>query len=104
MEWDLGLQGLGVLLVMSVVFGVFTQLVFWGHATRWLGTLAGALMFVVGLLVSEGLFGWATGVDLQPNIDGLSFDGVLLSFLVAGFVVLVARAVVWRRSHGPRAV
>jgi len=102
-EWDLGLQGLGVLLVMSVAFGVFTQAVFWGHATRWLWLAASALMFVVGLLVSEGLFGWATEEDLQPNIDGLSFDEVVVSFLVAAVVVLVARAFVWRRSHRPGA-
>ena len=96
-EWDLGAQGIGVLLVMSLVFGVFTQAVFWGHATRWLWLAASALMFVVGLVVSEGLYGWATEVELQPNIDGLSFDEVLLAFLVAGIVVLVARAFVWRR-------
>ena len=103
MEWDLGLQGLGVLLVMSVAFGVFTQVVFWGHATRWLWLAASALMFVVGLVVSEGLFGWATEEDLQPNIDGLSFDEVVVAFLVAAVVVLVARAFVWRRSKRPAA-
>ena len=103
MEWDLGLQGLGVLLVMSVAFGVFTQVVFWGHATRWLWLAASALMFVVGLFVSEGLFGWATEEDLQPNIDGLSFDEVVVTLLVAAVAVLVARALVWRRSHRPGA-
>jgi hypothetical protein len=102
-EWDLGLQGLGVLLVMSVAFGVFTQVVFWGHATRWLGLIAGAVMFVIGVFVSEGLFGWATEADLQPNIDGLSFDEVVLTFLVAGIVVLVARAFMWSRSRRTRA-
>ncbi len=101
MEWDLGLQGIAVLLGMSVVFGVFTQLVFWGHATRWLWVAASAVMFAIGLFVSEGLFGWATGADLQPNIDGLSFDEVLLTFLVAGVGLLVARAFVWRRGHRP---
>jgi hypothetical protein len=103
-EWDLGLQGVGVLLVMSVAFGVFTQVVFWGHATRWLWLACSALMFVIGLIVSEGLFGWATEEELQPNIDGLSFDEVVLAFLVAIVVVLVARAFVWRRSHRPGVV
>jgi hypothetical protein len=98
-EWDLGLQGLGVLLVMSVAFGVFTQVVFWGHATRWLGLIAGAVMFVIGVFVSEGLFGWATEADLQPNIDGLSFDEVVVTFLVAMVVVLLARAFVWGRGR-----
>lgn len=34
--------------------------------------------FVAGILVSEVWFGWATEEELQPNIDGLSFDEVLL--------------------------
>jgi hypothetical protein len=103
MEWDLGFQGIGTLLVMSLAFGIFAQAVFWGHATRWLWLATSALMFVVGLVVSEGLFGWATEVELQPNIDGLSFDEVLLTFLAAGVVVLAARAFMWRRSHRPQA-
>jgi hypothetical protein len=46
----------------------------------------------VGLFVSEGLFGWATEEELQPNIDGLSRDEVLLSSaLTALCVVLVLR-------------
>jgi hypothetical protein len=58
-------------------------------------------MFLIGLIVSEGLFGWATEEELQPNMDGLSFDEVLVTFLVGIVVVLVARAFVWRRSHRP---
>jgi len=60
-------------------------------------------MFGIGLFVSEGLFEWATEEDLQPNIEGVSFDEVLVTFLVGAVVVLVARAVVWRRSHRPSA-
>jgi hypothetical protein len=60
-------------------------------------------MFVIGLVVSEGLFGWATDEELQPNMDGLSFDEVLLTFLVGVVVVLMARALMWRRSHRPTA-
>jgi Na+/proline symporter len=103
-EWDLGLWGIAVLVGMSVAFGVITQVVFWNHATRWLWLIAAAVMFVVGVLVSEVWFGWATEVDLQPNIDGLSFDEVLVTFLVGIVVVLVARAVVWRREHRPGTV
>jgi hypothetical protein len=54
---------------------------------------------VGGLLTSEVWLGWATERDLQPNIDGLSFDEVLLFDLVSGVVaVLVTRYVT--RGHG----
>lgn len=99
MEWDLGLWGLGVLALMSLAFGAFTQLVFWGMAPRWLWLAAAAGSFVVGLVVSEVWFGWATEEELQPNIDGLSFDEVLLGFLIGGLVVLIARGVVWRNHR-----
>ncbi len=104
MQWDLGLQGVGALAVMSLAFGVFTQIVFWGQATRWLWLATSALMFVIGVLVSEGLFGWATQEELQPNIDGLSFDEVVVTFLVAVVIVLGARAIAWRGSHRPGAI
>jgi hypothetical protein len=99
LEFDLGPQGIGILLVMSVALGVFIHVVFRGHATRWLWLAASAAMFVIGLVVSEVVFGWATGEDLQPNIDGLSFDEVMITFVVAGVVALVARAFVWSRTR-----
>jgi Na+/proline symporter len=102
-EWDLGLWGIAVLVGMSVAFGVITQVVFWNHATRWLWLIAAAVMFVVGVLVSEVWFGWATGEELQPNIDGLSFDEVLLFASAAGVAaVLLTRAITRRRSNAPR--
>jgi Na+/proline symporter len=101
MAWDLGLQGVAVLALMSLAFGVFTQVVFWNHATRWLWLAAAAIMFVVGVLISEVWFGWATEADLQPNIGGLSLDETLLGFAIGIVVVLVARAFVWRRDHRP---
>jgi len=36
MEWDLGLQGLGLLILMSLGFGVIAQLVMGRTTTRWL--------------------------------------------------------------------
>jgi hypothetical protein len=42
------------------------------------------------------VFGWATEADLQPNIDGLSFDEVLLGLFIAVPAVLVARFLVGR--------
>jgi hypothetical protein len=102
MQWDLGLQGLGVLVVMSLGFGLVAQLVFGRVTTRWLWLIAALTYFVSGLIISEVWFGWATGAELQPNIDGLSFDEVLLVALVPGVLVTLA---VWsmarrRRRHG----
>jgi hypothetical protein len=101
-QWDLGLQGLGLLVVMSLVFGVIAQLVV-GGITRWMWLIAAAAYFVGGLFVSEVLFGWATEVELQPNIDGLSFDEVLLFSLIPGVLVVLARWYVTRRNslHRP---
>jgi hypothetical protein len=49
---------------------------------KWLWALASVVYFGIGILVSEFWFGWATGDELQPNIDGLSRDEVLLIGLV----------------------
>jgi hypothetical protein len=48
--------------------------------------------FGMGLISSEVVFGWATEEELQPNVDGLSRDEVLLSSLVTtALVVFVMR-------------
>jgi hypothetical protein len=99
-EWDLGLEGVAVLAVMSLVFGAFTQVVFWGLVSRWLWLLAAAVFFLAGLLISEVWFGWATDEELQPNLDGLSFDEVLLGYAIGIPIVLVARFL-YGRSHRP---
>jgi O-antigen/teichoic acid export membrane protein len=101
MQWDLGAQGLALLAVMSLAFGAFTQLVFIGRGVWWVGIVAAAASFLVGLFVSEVLFGWATEVELQPNIDGLSFDEVLITYLIGGVIVLVTRYVTRDRRHEP---
>ena len=102
MEWDLGLRGLGLLLAMSIGFGVVAQLVMWRATTHWLWIIATVAYLVSGLLVSEVWFGWATEEDLQPNLDGLSFDEVLLlGTLVSTLVVLVTWMVTRRaRANG----
>jgi hypothetical protein len=102
MQWDLGVQGMGLLVLMSVVFGALAQLVAGRSTTRWLWLIAAGAYFVGGLFVSEVWFGWANEEELQPNIDGLSFDEVLLLGLVPGVVaVLVTRYVTRRRRHRP---
>lgn len=104
MQWDLGLQGLAVLAVMSLGFGLFTQLLFFSRPMWWMGLLATAAFFIGGLFISEVWFGWATGAELQPNIDGLSFDEVLLGYAIGVPIVLVARYLTRRRGlHRPAA-
>ena len=102
MEWDLGLRGLLYLGAMSVVFGLLAQLLSWRVAPKWLWAVVSAVYFGLGLLVSEVWFGWATEEDLQPNIDGLSRDEVLLIGLVpVAAAVVVTRVMAKRRAgHG----
>ena len=101
MRWDLGLQGLGLLIAMSLGFGVVAQLVVGRVTTRWLWLIAAAGYFVGGLFISEVWFGWATQEELQPNIDGLSFDEVLLLGLVPGIVtVLITRSMMFLSCGG----
>ena len=52
-----------------------------------------------GLFISEVWFGWATQEELQPNIDGLSFDEVLLLGLVPGIVTVLITRYVTRRAR-----
>lgn len=51
-------------------------------------------------LISEVWFGWATAEDLQPNIDGLSFDEVLLGLVPGVLGVLGIRF--WARAGRSR--
>lgn len=100
MQWDLGLQGVGLLIAMSLGFGAIAQLVAGRSTTGWLWLIAAGAYFVSGLLISEVWFGWATEEDLQPNIDGLSFDEVLGIALVPGIAsVLVTRHVMQKRRQ-----
>jgi hypothetical protein len=107
MQWDLGLQGLSVLAAMSLGFGLLAGLLVGEGWTRrlWAVGITTVACFGVGLLTSEWLFGWATEEELQPNVDGLSRDEVLLSsLLTTALVVLVMRYLAHRAqepaSHG----
>jgi ABC-type transporter Mla maintaining outer membrane lipid asymmetry permease subunit MlaE len=99
MQWDLGLQGLALLAFMSLGFGLVAQLIAGRVTTRWLWLIGATAYFVGGLLISEGWFGWATEAELQPTIDGLSFDEVLLIGLIPGIVAVVVTWYVTRRAH-----
>jgi hypothetical protein len=102
MQWDVGFVGLAVLALVSLGFGLVAQLVIGRHAGRWIWLAAGAAYFVLGLVISEVWFGWATEEELQPNIDGLSFDEVLLGVIPGLIVVLVIRHFVRRRTRPSR--
>ena len=99
MQWDLGPAGLGLLLAMSLWFCLVAWVVAGRSTTRWLPLVATATFFVAGLLTSEVWFGWATQEDLQPNVDGLSFDEVVLVGLLAGLVSVVGTRYLAKR-HG----
>lgn len=98
MRWDLGLQGVAVLAAISLGFGVAAGLLV-GQGMRYrlsATAITTVASFGVGLVTSEVLFGWATEETLQPNVDGLSRDEVLLSsLLTTGVVVGVMR----HRAH-----
>ena len=100
MEWDLGSLGLATLLGMSLAFGLIAQLLAGRDTTRWMWPIASSVYAVSGLLISEAWFGWATEEELQPNIDGLSFDEVLLIGLVPGVLaVWLTRRIVKGAKH-----
>lgn len=105
MEWDLGLRGLALLAALSAGFGVLGGLLVGGGLRRrlWTFAITTAACLGTGLLTSEWLFGWATEEELQPNVDGLSRDEVLLSSLLTTVaVVLIVRLVAHRRPPPDR--
>ncbi len=93
MQYDLGLTGLGILVIVALAFGAVAQLV--GRAeTPWLWVLGAAGWFVGGLYMSEALFATATIDEIQPIVDGLAFDEALLGGLIGGVLAtLVGRFV-----------
>jgi hypothetical protein len=101
MQFDMGLMGLGLLAVMSLAFGLVAQVVL-GKDTHWMWAIAATAWFVGGLVFSEVIF---AGEDVQPIIDGLSFDEALLGGLVVGVPVAVLTWLATRRHrhHGPMA-
>jgi hypothetical protein len=105
----MGLQGLGILLVISLAFGVLAQIVLGRRTTRWLWLIAAAGWFVGGLVASEVVWGSMTEDEIQPIIDGLAFDEALLGGLIGGVVAvgvawLVARLRRPQRPGRPLAV
>lgn len=104
MQWDLGLWGATVLGAVSLGFGVLAGLVAGGDPVRRVRVAAvtAVACFGAGLLTSEWLFGWATEAELQPNVDGLSRDEVLLSSVVTTALVVAAARVSARRARAQK--
>ena len=104
MQWDMGFQGLVVLGAISLGFGMVAGLVVGhGRAYRLLASaITTVACFGVGLVTSEVLFGWATEEDLQPNIDGLSRDEVLLSCVLTTVVVVLVMRHLGHRAEDPK--
>ncbi len=106
MQVDLGLQGLGILVAVSLLFGVIAQVVLGRGTTRWMWLIGAMAWFVGGFIASEVVWASATEEELQPIIDGLAFDESLLGGIVVGLpVVLVTWYVARRRNrlHQPLA-
>jgi hypothetical protein len=100
MQWDLGLQGIAVLAGLSIGFGAIAIAILW-HRTGAVatGVVATATSFIGGLFISEVWFGWATQEELQPNIDGLSFDETLIGFLIGIVALVVIRFALGHRTR-----
>lgn len=106
MHWDLGFAGVALLVLMSLVFGLVFRLIAGRGMVRGLWLIAAGTYFLAGLLVSEVWFGWATAEELQPNIDGLSFDEVNLVTLAGLAAAVILRLVANKKrraaQHGAR--
>ena len=89
MRYDLSLEGLSILVVLALGFGLITQLV-GDPRTRWQWLTAAAGWFVGGLYMSEVLFKDYTIDEIQPIIGGLAFDEALLGGLIAGSIAVLA--------------
>jgi hypothetical protein len=101
MQWDMGLQGVVVMAGIALAFGVLAALLVGGGLTRraWAAVITTVACFGAGLLTSEWLFGWATEEELQPNVDGLSRDEVLLSSFLVTVAVVVGLRLAARRAR-----
>ena len=106
MQVDLGLQGLGILVAVSLLFGVIAQVVFGRGTTRWMWLIGAVAWFVGGFIASEVVWGSATEQELQPVIDGLALDESLLGGLVVGVPIVLVTWFVARRNrqHRPASV
>ncbi|MEW6225248.1 MAG: hypothetical protein AB1627_11525 [Chloroflexota bacterium] len=99
MSFDLGIQGLGILVACALVFGAAAHVLL-GRGTRWMWLVGAAGWFIGGLFASEVVWGTLTEDEIQPIIDGLAFDESMLGGLILGLAaVLVAWFATRRMGH-----
>jgi hypothetical protein len=100
MDYDLGLQGLALLIIPALAFGLVAQLIVWRSATHWMWLIGALAWFIGGLFASEVLFGSETTEEnLQPLIDGLLWDEALIGAFLTGVVAVV---ITWFATRHPR--
>jgi hypothetical protein len=98
MNYDLGLQGLALLIVPALLFGLLAQLVVWRSATHWMWLIGAVAWFLGGLFASEVLYGAeTTEQNLQPLIDGLLWDEALIGGFLIGVLAVVVTWFATRR-------
>ena len=100
MNTDIGIQGLALLVVPGLAFGLLAQAILWRRTTHWLWLIASIAWVVGGFVASEVVFGAETTEEnLQPLIDGLLFDEALLGGLLTGVVAVLATWLLTRTPH-----
>ena len=100
MNYDLGLQGLVLLIIPALAFGLVAQLIVWKSATHWMWLIGAVAWFLGGLFASEVLYGSeVTEQNLQPLIDGLLWDEALIGGLVTGIVAVLVTWFATKRDH-----
>ncbi len=99
MHLDLGAQGLGLLVIISLGFGVVAQVAAWKSATHWLWLIGATAWFIGGLFASEVVWGTLTVEEIQPIVDGLALDESLLGGLLLGVPVVLVTWLATRRSR-----
>ena len=99
MHLDLGITGLGILILIALGFGVIVQVVAWRVATHWLWLIGAVAWFIGGFVASEVVWGTYTVDEIQPIIDGLALDESLLGGLALGVPVVLVTWYLTRRSR-----
>jgi hypothetical protein len=90
MDWDLGLVGLMTLGSVAIGVGLVAQLLAGASAPNWLWLSVATVYLVVGVVIGEAWFGWA-------SLDQLSLEQLLLIGLAPiPAVVLITRSLTSR--------